>query len=72
MVNQFHKLSRTVEFDLFGFINLEILNLKVGSSTEFTERFKFEKFTILDKVEKAGRWDLHVSDTVRAGKIIKC
>ena len=35
LVKQFHKLSRTVEFDLFGFLNLEILNFKVGSSTDF-------------------------------------
>ena len=35
LVKHFHKLSRTIEFDLFGFLNLEILNFKVGSSTDF-------------------------------------
>ena len=39
LVKQFHKISRTIEFDLFGFINLEILNFKVGSSTDLTEKF---------------------------------
>ena len=42
LVNHFDKLSRTIEFDLFGFLNLEILNFKVVSSTVLTERFKFE------------------------------
>ena len=36
LVKHFHKLSRTIEFDLFGFLNLEILNFKIGSSTDFT------------------------------------
>ena len=34
LVKKFHKLSRTFGFDLFGFVNVEILNFKVGSSTE--------------------------------------
>ena len=50
LVKQFHKLSRTIEFDLFGFLNLEILNFKVGSSTEITEEFKFGNFPPLDNV----------------------
>ena len=65
LVKQFHKLSRTIEFDLFGFLNLEILNFKVGSSTEFTERFKLEKFTILDNVEIPDGWVLPVSDSAK-------
>ena len=68
LVKNFHKLSRTVEFDLFGFLNLEILNFKVGSSTDFTERFKFEKFTILDNAEKSDGWGPLVSDSANAGK----
>jgi hypothetical protein len=40
LVKQFHKLSRTVEFDLFGFLNLEILNFKVDASTVFPEKKK--------------------------------
>ena len=35
MVRQFHKLFRTVEFDLFGFLNLKLLNFKVDASTDF-------------------------------------
>ena len=51
LVKQFHKLFRTIEFDLFGFLNLEILNFEVRSSTDFTEKFKFENITVLDNVE---------------------
>ena len=73
LVKQFHKLFRTVKFDLFGFLNLEILNFKVGSSTDFTERFKFKKFTILDNVQISDWWGPHVSDTgeniSRAGNV---
>ena len=68
LVKQFYKISRTIEFDLFGFINLEILNFKVGSSTDFTERLKFEKFTILDNAEKSDGWGPLVSDSANAGK----
>ena len=71
LVKQFHKLSRTIEFDLFGFLNLKILNFKVGSSTDFTEEFKFENFPPLDNVENYDRWGLSVSDTMCAGKLIK-
>ena len=53
LVKQFHKLSRTFEFDLFGFLNLEILNFKVGSSTDYLEKFEIRKFPPLDNVEKA-------------------
>ena len=53
LVNQFHKLSITIEFDLFGFINLEILNFKVGSSTDYSEKFEIRKFPPLDNVQKA-------------------
>ena len=71
LVKHFYKLSRTIEFDLFGFINLEILNFKVGSSTDLTEKFKFEFNCSLDNVESYDRWGLHVSDTVRGWKLIK-
>ena len=71
LVKQFHKLSRTIAFDLFGILNLKILNFEVRSSTDFTGRFKFEKFTILDNVQNYDRWDLRVSDTVHARKLIK-
>ena len=40
LVKHFHKLSITVEFDLFGFLNLEILNFKVDASTVFPEKKK--------------------------------
>ena len=53
LVKQFHKISRTVEFDLFGFLNLEILNFKVGSSTEFSEKFEIRKFPPLDNVQNS-------------------
>ena len=49
-VKEFYKLSRTVEFDLIGFLELELLNFKVGSSTGFQKRFKFEKPNSLDNV----------------------
>ena len=70
LVKQFHKLSRTIEFDLFGFLNLEILNFKVGSSTDFTERFKFEKFTILDNVQNSDEWGPSVSVSVHGWKLL--
>ena len=72
LVKQFHKLSRTIEFDLFGFLNLEILNFEVRSSTDFSEEFKFEFNCSLDNVENYDRWGLCVSDTMRAWKLIKC
>ena len=71
MVKQFYKLSRTVEFDLFGFLNLEILNFKVGSSTENFREFNLGKSTVVDNVESYDRWGLHVSDRVCGWKLIK-
>ena len=71
LVKQFHKLSRTVEFDLFGFLNLEILNFKVGSSTEFPEKLKLEILTVLDNVEIPDRWGPPVSDSVCTKEMIK-
>ena len=50
LVEQFHKLFRTIGFDLFGFLNLKLLNFKVGSSTEISEEFEFRKFPPLDNV----------------------
>jgi hypothetical protein len=71
LVKQFHKLSRTVEFDLFGFLNLEILNFKVGSSTDYSEKFEIRKFPPLDNVQNSDWWGLHGSGTARAGKRFK-
>ena len=71
LVKHFHNLSRTIEFDLFGFLNLDILNFKVGSSTVLTEKFKFEFNCSLDNVESYDKSGLHVSDTVRRWKLIK-
>ena len=53
LVKHFHNLSIKIEFDLFGFLNLEILNFKVGSSTDYSEKFEIRKFPPLDNVEKA-------------------
>ena len=67
-VKQFHKLSRTYLFDLFGAINLELWIFKVGSSTDFSEKTKLENLTVLDNVEKYDRWGPPVSDSARGGK----
>ena len=64
LVKHFHKLSRTIGFDLFGFLNLKLLNFEVRSSTDITEKFKFKINCSLDNVENYDRWGLHVSDTV--------
>ena len=45
LVKQFHRLSRTFGFDLFGFINLEILNFKVDASTEIPREIKLENYS---------------------------
>ena len=63
LVNQFHKLSRTFWFDLFGLINLEILNFKVMSSTDFSRKFKLGKHAVLDNVENPDGWGPPVSVT---------
>ena len=65
LVKQFHKLSRTFEFDLFGFLNLEIFNFKVDVSTGFPEKFKLEILTVLDNVEIPDGWVLPVSDSAK-------
>ena len=52
-VKQFHKLSRTIEFDLFGFLNLKLLILQIGSSTEILLKLKIEKVFSVDNVEKS-------------------
>ena len=67
LVRQFHKLFREFLFDLFGLINLEILNLQFGSSTEFQRRFKFELIDLLDNVEIPDRWGPLVSDSTENG-----
>ena len=51
LVKQFYKLPRTVEFDLFGFLNLEILNFKVDASTIFSREKEIEIPSLLDNVE---------------------
>ena len=65
LVKQFHNLSRTVEFDLFGFLNLEIFNFKVDISTENFREFKLEKSTVVDNVEIPDGWVLPVSDSAK-------
>ena len=64
LVKQFHKLSRTVEFDLFRFLELELLNFKTWSSTEFRKDL-YSK--ILDKGEIPDGWGPLVSDSVENG-----
>ena len=53
LVKQFHKISRTIEFDLFGFLNLKLLILQIGSSTEILLKLKIEKVFSVDNVEKS-------------------
>jgi hypothetical protein len=65
LVKQFHKIFRTVEFDLFGFLNLEIFNFKVDISTENFREFKLEKSTVVDNVEIPDGWVLPVSDSAK-------
>ena len=71
LVKHFDKLSRTIEFDLFGFLNLEILNFKVHISTENFREFELGKSTVVDNVESYDRWGLHVSDRECGWKLIK-
>ncbi len=70
LVKKFHKLSRTIGFDLFAFLNLEILNFKVGSSTDFTEKSKLENLTVLDNTQNYDRWGPSVSDSVHGWKLL--
>ena len=65
LVKKFHKLSRTIEFDLFGFLNLEIFNFKVDISTENFREFELEKSTVVDNVEIPDGWVLPVSDSAK-------
>ena len=71
LVKHFHKIFRTVEFDLFGFLNLEILIFEVDNSTENFREFKLGKSTVVDNVEIADMGDKLVSGTARAVKRIK-
>ena len=50
LVKQFHNLSITIEFDLFGFLNLKLLILQIGSSTEILLKLKIEKVLSVDNV----------------------
>ena len=68
LVKQFHKLSRTFWFDLFGFINLEILNFKVMSSTEIPGKIKLENLSVLDNVEDPDGWGPLVSDSAEISR----
>jgi hypothetical protein len=52
LVRQFHKLFRTVEFDLFGFLNLKLLNFKVDASTDFNISNLNRENPVMDNVEK--------------------
>ena len=76
LVRKFYKISRTFGFDLFGVINLQILNFKVESSTGISEKFKLENNSVLDNVENPDGWGPLVSDSTknsaRAGKCLKC
>ena len=65
LVKKFHNISRTVEFDLFGFLNLEIFNFKVDISTEDFREFELEKSTVVDNVEIPDGWVLPVSDSAK-------
>ena len=65
LVKHFDKLSRTIEFDLFGFLNLEIFNFKVDISTENFREFELEKSTVVDNVEIPDGWVLPVSDSAK-------
>jgi len=65
LFKHFNKLSRTIEFDLFGFLNLEIFNFKVDISTENFREFKLEKSTVVDNVEIPDGWVLPVSDSAK-------
>ena len=53
LVKQFHKLSRTIEFDLFGFLNLKLLIFKVDISIEICREIELRKSTVVDNVEKS-------------------
>ena len=70
LVKHFHKLPRTIDFDLFGFLNLELWIFKVGSSTDFTEKSKLENLTVLDNVQNYDRWGPSVSDSVHGWKLL--
>ena len=50
LVKQFHKLARTIEFDLFGFLNLKLLIFKVDISTEILLKLKIENMLSVDNV----------------------
>ena len=51
LVKQFHNLFITIEFDLFGFLNLEILNFEVRSSTVFQYFNLITEFRVMDNVQ---------------------
>jgi hypothetical protein len=65
MVKQFHKLFRTVEFDLFGFLNLKLLIFEVDISTENFKEFELGKTTVVDNVENPDGWGLPVSGSAK-------
>ena len=65
LVKQFHKLSRTVEFDLFGFLNLKLLIFEVDNSTENFREFELGNTTVVDNVEIPDGWVLPVSDSAK-------
>ena len=65
LVKHFHKLSRTIGFDLFGCLNLKILNLQVHISTEKFREFKLGKSTVVDNAENPDGWGLPVSGSAK-------
>jgi len=56
-------------FDLFGLINIEILNFKVMSSTEIPEKTKLENYSVLDNVEDPDGWGPLVSDSAEISRV---
>ena len=70
LVKTFHKISRTFGFDLFGLINLEILNFKVMSSAEIPEKTKLENLSVLDNVENPDGWGPLVSDSTETHRAL--
>ena len=71
LVKQFYKLSRTIEFDLFGFLNLKLLIFKVDTSTEICREIELRKSILLYNAEIADMGVPLVSGTAYAGKLIK-
>ena len=61
LVKHFNYLFRTIEFDLFGFLNLKLLIFEVDNSTENFREFELGNTTVVDNVENPDGWGLPVS-----------